>query len=267
MRSTNGLKPYAVKNSNAAFSVSGKTQLRASPRQMRAARTFSLGLTSVIALVLHSYHLISALLCPAAYASRPPGSKHSPSDSQSPHSSSHGNSPWIDCKVSPRARTLGDFHCPSLAAAASPHAQHHHAGTHAAHAETHAGTHAAHAETHAGHAADGSDGGAASSLPGGLHGGVTAWSRHYVESVLALRHAPLLYHHPLERHFLTDPVKVCAGGGACRLGRVHMLALSHAPLLYHQPLERYFLTDPVNMCEYVWWGEEAGCRETEQVHS
>ena len=46
-----------------------------------------------------------------------------------------------------------------------------------------------------------------------------------------------------------------------------MLALSHAPLLYHQPLERYFLTDPVNMCEYVWWGEEAGCRETEQVHS
>ena len=215
---------------------------------MRAAWTISLGLTSVIALVLHSYLLLGvALLSPAAYAGRPPSTTRS---NRGGNSNSH--SPWIDCKISPRAHTLGDFRCPTLSAASSPHAQHQHAG-----AAPHAG--GAHAGGH--------HGGAASPPPGGAHGGAAAWSRHYVESVLALRHAPLLYHHPLERHFLTDPVKVCAGGGACRLGRVHMLALSHAPLLYHQPLERYFLTDPVNMCEYVWWGEEAGCRETEQVHS
>ena len=201
---------------------------------MRAAWTISLGLTSVIALVLHSYLLLGvALLSPAAYAGRPPSTTRS-----NRGGNSHSHSPWIDCKVSPRARTLGDFRCPSLAASASPHAQHHHAGTHAAHAETHA----------ARDAADGSGGGDASPLPGipgGLHGGVaspppgrthggTAWSQHYVESVLALRHAPLLYHHPLERHFLTDPVKVWAGGiagfGGCICShRVSLLYCTTTP--------------------------------------
>ena len=217
---------------------------------MRAVRTISLGLASVIALALHSYILGFTLLCPAALARHPPSTTRSNRNRNSPPSHSHSHSPWIDCKVSPRARTLGDFRCPSLAASASPHAQHHHAGTHAAHAETHA----------ARDAADGSGGGDASPLPGipgGLHGGVaspppgrthggTAWSQHYVESVLALRHAPLLYHHPLERHFLTDPVKVWAGGIA-GFG-LHMLALSLSPLLYHNPLDRQFLKDPVKMC-------------------
>ena len=175
-------------------------------RRMRAARTISLRLTSVIALVLPSYLLLGVtLLSLAASAGRPPSNKPSNRD--------NSHSPWIGCKVSPRARTLGDFRCPSLSAAASPplhhHAADHHAAGHAAHA---------HAENQAGHAAqdaaDGSGGGTASSppSPGGLHGGGTAWSQHYVESVLALRHAPLLYHHPLERHFLTDPVKVRGGG-------------------------------------------------------
>ena len=159
-------------------------------RRMRAARTISLGLTSVIALVLPSYLLLGvALLSPAASAGRPPSNKPSNRD--------NSHSPWIGCKVSPRARTLGDFRCPTLSAASSPHEQHQHAG-----AAPHAG--GAHAGGH--------HGGAASPPPGGAHGGAAAWSRHYVESVLALRHAPLLYHHPLERHFLTDPVKVRGEG-------------------------------------------------------
>ena len=162
---------------------------------MRAARIISLNLASLIALVLHFYLLLGvAQLCPAASAGRPPSNKPSNRNRKSLPNTSNSHSPWIDCKVSPRAHTLGDFRCASLAAAALP-AQHHH-----------------HADA-ASHAGGSHHGGDASPLTGGTHGSAAAWSQHYVESVLALRHAPLLYHHPLERHFLTDPVKVCGGGG------------------------------------------------------
>eukprot|EP00955_Chlamydomonas_euryale_P088128 364353-Chlamydomonas_euryale.AAC.9 len=36
------------------------------------------------------------------------------------------------------------------------------------------------------------------------------WSRAHVEAVLALRHAPIVHHHPLERYFLADPVEWAA---------------------------------------------------------
>ncbi|KAG1653473.1 hypothetical protein FOA52_009649 [Chlamydomonas sp. UWO 241] len=36
--------------------------------------------------------------------------------------------------------------------------------------------------------------------------GLSQWERSHVEGDLAIRHAPLLYHHPLEKYYLTDPV-------------------------------------------------------------
>ncbi|GAX82197.1 hypothetical protein CEUSTIGMA_g9625.t1 [Chlamydomonas eustigma] len=33
------------------------------------------------------------------------------------------------------------------------------------------------------------------------------WTKEYVESVIAVHHAPILYHHPLEKYFLSDPMQ------------------------------------------------------------
>ena len=106
--------------------------------------------------------------------------------------------PQVDCEVLPRARTLGDFRCPTAPSPApssgsrpqpTPQPQNHDG-----------------AEDPGRGSRDGMGGrmGAASSRWG---------DRRHAEQVLALRHAPVLYHHPLERHLLTDPVQVRTGGG------------------------------------------------------